>query len=127
MGCEIQVTRDAGGLKVQGHVCKRGQEYAQTETTEPRRVVTTSVAVKGGSHPLASVRTASPIPKAKIFECVDALRNVLVHAPVKMGQVIVSNVVGTGVAMVVTRAVETRPQQTHGGVRRAKRKKTKSG
>lgn len=72
------------------------------EVTDPTRIVTTTVRVKNGSMPVVSVKTAQDIPKGKIFDCVDALRDVCVEAPVQIGDVILENVAGTGVDIVAT-------------------------
>ena len=42
------------------------------------------------------------VPKGKIFDCVEALRDVCVEAPVQIGDVILENVAGTGVDIVAT-------------------------
>ena len=54
---------------------------------------------------MVSVKTESDIPKGKIFDCVKALKEVEVVAPVKIGDVIVENVAGTGVNIVATKNV----------------------
>ena len=58
--------------------------------------------MKNGSMPVVSVKTAQDIPKGKIFDCVEALRDVCVEAPVQIGDVILENVAGTGVDIVAT-------------------------
>ena len=72
------------------------------EVTNPTRIVTTTVRVKNGSMPVVSVKTAQDIPKEKIFDCVEALRDVCVEAPVQIGDVILENAAGTGVDIVAT-------------------------
>jgi len=54
---------------------------------------------------MVSVKTENDIPKGKIFECVKALKDVEVTAPVKIGDVIVENVAGTGVNVIATKNV----------------------
>ena len=54
---------------------------------------------------MVNVKTASDIPKSKIFECVSALKNVVVTAPVKIGDVVLSNVAGTGVDVVAAKNI----------------------
>lgn len=80
----------------------KGAEYAVKEVTDPTRIVTTTVRVKNGSTPVVSVKTAQDIPKGKIFDCVEALRDVCVEAPVQIGDVILENVAGTGADIVAT-------------------------
>ena len=96
MGCALLVEMDGKEIiSVTGNTCKKGAEYAVKE-------VTTTVRVKNGSMPVVSVKTAQDIPKGKIFDCVETLRDVCVEAPVQIGDVILENVAGTGVDIVAT-------------------------
>jgi CxxC motif-containing protein len=63
------------------------------------------VAVDGGTLPLVSVWTENPIPKDKIMTIADALRNIVLKAPVSIGQVVAENILGTGVNVVASREV----------------------
>ncbi len=93
-------------LNVSGNTCKRGAAYAEKELTDPTRIVTSTVRVSGGSERMVSVKTKKDIPKGKVLECVQSLKDVAVKAPVHIGDVIVENVAGTGVDLVATRNVE---------------------
>lgn len=104
MGCPLIVGIEAGEVVgVTGHTCKRGEIYAKKEVSNPTRIVTSTVRVEGGSTCMISVKTKEDIPKGKIFECVKALKDVTVTAPVCIGDVIVANVAGTGVDIVATK------------------------
>ena len=104
MGCTIEVTREGKTvLSVDGNTCKRGEEYVKRELTDPRRMVATTVKVKDGIHPLVPVYTASAFPKPRIFELLDALRQVELEAPVALGQVVLANVLGTDIDIVASR------------------------
>ena len=39
---------------------------------------------------MANVKTASDIPKGRIFDCVNALKDITVNAPLKIGDVVLS-------------------------------------
>lgn len=107
MGCPLTVVLDDQKVvSVSGNTCKRGDIYARKEVTNPTRIVTTTVRVEDGSSDMVSVKTKEDVPKEKIFECVEALKDVTVKAPVHIGDVIVSNVAGTGVDIVATKNVE---------------------
>ena len=85
MGCALLVEMDGKEIiSVTGNTCKKGAEYAVKEVTDPTRIVTTTVRVKNGSMPVVSVKTAQDIPKGKIFDCVETLRDVCVEAPVQI-------------------------------------------
>lgn len=107
MGCPLTVTMENGEVKdVTGNTCKRGDDYARKEVTNPTRIVTSSVIVEGGTIAAVSCKTKTDIPKGKIFDVCRALKGVSVPAPVKIGDVIIEDVAGTGVEIVATKQVE---------------------
>ncbi len=95
--------REGEEILVSNEGCKRGVLYAQGEMTDPRRMVATTVKIKGANHPLLPVYTASPFPKGRIFELLAKLRNMQVQAPVKEGQVILENALDTGISILASR------------------------
>ena len=82
--------------------CKRGETYAVQEATCPMRTVTSLIAVDGAALPLCPVKTAQQVPKAKIAEVLQALRAARVSAPIRLGDVLIADVAGTGVDIVAT-------------------------
>ena len=107
LGCTVEVTTENGQiLSVTGNTCKRGEDYARKEVTNPTRIVTSTVRVIGGKADMVSVKTKEDIPKGKIFDCVKSLKGVEVEAPVHIGDVIVPDAAGTGVDIVATKNVE---------------------
>lgn len=92
-----------GAVSVTGNTCPRGEAYGRTELTDPRRTVTSTVRVKGKKDCAVSVKTASAIPRGKIMECMKELKETEVSLPVAVGDVVLENVAGTGVAVVATR------------------------
>ena len=106
LGCPLEVEMDGAEIiSISGNTCKNGDKYARKELTNPTRIVPSLVRVVGGTLGMVSVKTASDIPKGKIFDCVKALKDVEVQAPVKIGDVIVENVAGTGVNVIATKNV----------------------
>ena len=104
MGCEMTVTLENGKFAgVTGNSCPRGAKYAETEVTGARRMLTTTVRIKGGLLPLLPVVSADVLPKGKVADCVVYLRDVIVEAPVKAGDVIVPDILGLGVDIVASR------------------------
>ena len=100
---QVEVLSEA--VRVSGHACRRGVAYAEAEVKDPRRMITTTVRVRGGVLPLVPVRSREPIPKDRIREALAELREVTLDAPVSMHQLVSSSVAGTGVAVVTTRPV----------------------
>lgn len=106
LGCMITVEMDSGEIQsVKGNTCKRGEDYARKEVTNPTRIVTSIVKVTGGHLDMVSVKTRTDIPKGKIFDCAKALKGVTVAAPVHIGDVIVRDVAGTGVDIIATKEI----------------------
>lgn len=103
LGCPLTVTLDGGKVvSVAGNTCKRGEAYAVKEVTAPARTVTSTVRVVGGERPVVAVRTKTDIPKDKIFDCMKVINTVEVPAPVRIGDVLIGNICGTGVDVVAT-------------------------
>ncbi len=107
MGCALSVEIEGNEVvSVTGNTCKRGDVYARKEVTNPTRIVTSSVKVEGGTLAAVSVKTKEDIPKGKIFDCVKALKDVSVKAPVHIGDVVLTDAAGTGVDIIATKNVE---------------------
>lgn len=102
-GCTLEVTHDGKTVTKVKQGCKRGKEYAQRELTDPRRMVATTVRIRGGVHPLLPVATAAPFPKPRIRELMDVLRQVEVQSPVVVGQPILKDALGTGIDIIASR------------------------
>jgi CxxC motif-containing protein len=103
LGCEVTVTMQENMIvQTLGHACMRGEKYAAVEVIDPRRTLTSTVRVQQGSSPLVSVKSAKPIPKALLFAAMKSINGASVKAPVKIGDVVVQNVAGTGVDIVAT-------------------------
>lgn len=107
IGCYLTVTLKAGQeLQVSGNQCKRGVAYAQMECTNPTRMMTSTVRLTGS--PLLGqlpVKSSAPLPKDLVAESVNALKGVALAPPVYVGDVVVANILGTGVDIVATREV----------------------
>lgn len=98
IGCGGEVIVENGRVsEMTGFTCNKGLAYAAEEVVSPKRMVTTTVRVSGGSLALLPVVSASPVPKERIFDCLRLLRGVSIVAPVAEGTVVVSNALGLGV------------------------------
>ena len=105
-GCKLDIVREGDTFIQITAGCKRGKDYARQELTDPRRMVASTVKVKGGIHPLVPVATSAPFPKPRIQELLTELRKVEIEAPVKMGQAVLSSVLGTEIDIITSRAME---------------------
>ncbi len=111
-GCPISVdyTENELGtvnvISVEGAKCARGEFWAREEVENPVRTVTSSIRVVNGDLPLLSVRTDKPIPKKRIFDVMNIIKNLQVNAPVKRGEIIVENILDLGANLIATRTVK---------------------
>ena len=106
-GCSIKVSIRGGRVDaIEGAKCKRGVEYASTEVTAPRRILTTTVRVSGGTLPVAPVRTSIPIPKEYIPLAMREIAKVVLAAPLRCGEVVIRDLLGTGADVIVTRNLD---------------------
>ena len=103
--CRISVSGRPGALEVSGHSCKRGHDYALAEHTHPVRTLTTTVAVEGSPLRRLAVQGSSPVPRELLRDCLKQVNAVRVAAPLRMGDVILADVCGTGVDVVAARDV----------------------
>ena len=104
VGCTLEVSHEGETvISIDGDTCKRGIDYAEAELTDPRRMVTSTVKVRGGVHPLVPVYTAAPIPKPLIFDLLAELRKVELQAPVELDQVALENALDTGIDVLSSR------------------------
>lgn len=106
VGCRMTVTLAENGdfVSVTGNTCARGAKYARQECTLPERMVTAVLPVRGSVKPL-SVKTASPVPKDRIGDIMHELSGAEITLPVSIGQVIVPDVLHTGVDVIATRSL----------------------
>lgn len=110
-GCRLTAEKKVGengetAILVSGNFCPRGEEYAVSEMTHPMRTVTTSVYVEGGSERMVSVKTSAAVPKDQVEEVLQAAAGFRAAAPLRVGDILIENVAGTGQNLVATRNVE---------------------
>jgi CxxC motif-containing protein len=89
-------------LKVLGYKCNQGRGYVLGEYRNPVRTLTATVRTEKGPRPLLPVRTNRPILKTKLKETTLALAPLRAKPPVKMGEVVLPNLLNSGVDVVAT-------------------------
>ena len=107
IGCAITVELDDNNevVSVTGNTCKRGDAYARQECTHPERMLTSTVKVEGGRLPVVPVKSAKPIPKEMLFDCMTEINKVTLKAPVRIGDTVLCNILVTGIDIVATNEV----------------------
>lgn len=107
IGCKILIKSDGTQVDIlEGNKCKKGIDYATNEALDPRRMLTTSVLVKGGEWPLISVKSSQPVQKDKVFSVLKEIKKSTVNAPVKSGEIIIKNVVEINIDIIATKTVK---------------------
>lgn len=107
MGCRMTAELSDSGklLSVSGNTCPRGKEYARQECTDPKRMITAVIPVYGSETPL-SVKTNQPISKKLIQQVMLVLSEAKPVLPVHAGEIIVGNILNSGVDIIATRTLE---------------------
>lgn len=103
-GCHLSVDEE-NGYAVTGNSCPRGTEYGKNELLHPVRVVTSTVRIDGAMLPRLPVKTDRPLPKEKMFDCMALIDSITVQSPVKVGQVLAANILGTDVNIVAAKTL----------------------
>jgi len=103
VGCRLKITGTIDDMTVTGESCKKGIAYAHEEMINPVRMVCTTVRITGGTHNVIPVKTDRAIADKYKLEVVKAVKDIVLASPVKMGDVIVSDLFGTGVNLVAER------------------------
>lgn len=102
MGCHLEVDVE-NDYKVSGNLCPRGEKYGFEELTAPKRVITSTIKIKGGMHNRVPVKTDGSIPKELNIECMKLINSIEANGPVNMGDIVAENIFDTGVNIVITR------------------------
>ena len=103
MGCRLSVSGNMDDLKVDGGKCPKGVDYARNEITNPVRMVCTTVKIDGAIHPVLPVKTDKAIADKYKLDVVKAVKDITLKSPVKMGDIILADLFGTGVNIVAER------------------------
>jgi len=107
LSCQLELQVVAGEVQaVRGNSCNQGVEYASKEYTCPTRMLTATVALQNGKVNRVPVRTRTEVPKSCITECMGAIQQLQVSAPVKRGQVLLFDLAGTGIDLLASRSIE---------------------
>ena len=106
--CKLIISEDninPSNFKVEGNKCNRGKEYALKEMLEPSRVLTSRVLLEDGPMSRLPVKTNGVIPSHLADETMKIIRESKVVAPVAKGDIIIKNILNTGVDLIAARKV----------------------
>ena len=108
-GCMMQVNIDP--FSVLGNDCQRGVEFARSEMSDPKRIVTTIVKVDGGLHPVLSVKTNGFVGKKDMGKIIEHAKTIRCNVPVSVGDVVSKNVAGLNIDLVATNSIDKESDQ----------------
>ncbi|MCK9443232.1 MAG: DUF1667 domain-containing protein [Tissierellaceae bacterium] len=108
VGCILKIEKDGDSdYLIRGNKCGRGKDFAIKEMKEPSRVLTSRVILKNGPMSRLPVKTSDIIPQYLVDKCMEIIRTTEVTAPVKMGQIIIENILNTNINVVAARKVNS--------------------
>ena len=108
IGCPLQLVHKGSKItEISGYECDRGAKYAKQEFTDPRRELSTTVEIVRGRLKRLPVKVTEPVEKGRILEAARKIHNLQVKAPVKLGQVLIKDILGQkGIDVVACRSME---------------------
>jgi len=108
IGCRLNINSENNMIIVTGNKCKRGENYAIEETNNPTRITTSTVILINGQLTRLPVKTDKPISKLLIYEIMIEINKFKAYAPIKLGDKIIENILGTDVNIIATRSIDVR-------------------
>lgn len=102
IGCGLQAKKNGEQWIIKGNRCRKGEQFAINELTDPRRSVCSTVKTIFKEVPRLSVRTDGEVPLKSIFEVMEQINRVILERPVHIGEVIIENVCNTGINVIAT-------------------------
>jgi len=96
-GCHVKANHQDGEWTFKGNACSKGPDYVKTELTNPTRIITSTVVIENAIDRRLPVYTDGGIPKGMMFEVMEEINKVRMSAPVKINDIVIENVLGTGV------------------------------
>jgi len=105
-GCHLTVEKVGDEVKVTGNSCPRGVVYATNELIDPKRTLTTTVAIDSKKAMRLPVISSTPLPKDRVMDVMKELKGFEAKAPVRLGDVLVKDVLGLGSDIVASKTIE---------------------
>lgn len=101
-GCTMKIEGEGENITVTGNTCKRGEAFALSEMTEPKRTICSTVKTSFKEVPVLPVRVSSDVPKDKIFDVMSEINKVTVTEKIDRGEPVIKNVLGLNVDVIAT-------------------------
>jgi CxxC motif-containing protein len=105
LGCELEVEHEGERIEVRGHQCDKGPGFAAEEVLRPKRNLAASIPLGGTLDRMVSVRLTDRVSRDMMFPILVEIAKLRPPAPVRRGDVLIRNVLGSGVDVIATRTV----------------------
>ena len=103
-GCKLSIEiENEKVVKVSGNQCAKGDKYGRSEVENPVRILTSTVLAPGQYPRMVPVRTSKPIPKGRIIEAMERIKELRLNDPVKTGEIVEKDFILRGVNLIATR------------------------
>ena len=94
-GCSLKVVKEGDKVvSVSGNSCSRGAAFGEQEVIDPRRVFSTTVPIEGAICGKIPVKLTQQFPKTRLIEAAYEIQKLRLKAPVKVGQVLIKDLLG---------------------------------
>ncbi|MDP4146165.1 MAG: DUF1667 domain-containing protein [Bacillota bacterium] len=105
-GCKMEIYKSNLEIyNISGYGCEKGKKYAEQEVINPSRILTTTVKIKNGHINRLPVRSEGTISKNQMIKCIGVIREAEVEAPIKQGDVIIENILGSGINIIASKSI----------------------
>ncbi|HQN75017.1 MAG TPA: DUF1667 domain-containing protein [Bacillota bacterium] len=102
-GCRVKVD---DYMVISENQCRRGETYVLNEMKNPKRVLTTTVRTIFEEIPRVSVKTSDAIPKELLYQAMELINQVVITKEMDIHDIVIKNILNTGVNVVLTREVK---------------------
>jgi CxxC motif-containing protein len=106
--CKGEIMLHEGEMSFSGYLCKRGEKYAESEYTNPKRLLSTTVKIRDAAIHRLPVVSDGEIGKDRLIECIEFLYTLTFQAPIKEGDILIKDILGTGVSIIAAMDIKTK-------------------
>lgn len=101
-GCSLTVESPDDGISVEGAGCRRGDDYAVQEMTNPHRSLQTTVRTSIPGCRRAAVKTSGDIPLKDVFLYMKAINGIELNEMKLSGEIISYGLCGSDINLILT-------------------------
>lgn len=107
-GCRLDVCYARQKIiSISGNQCPRGLDFVQKEIFNPVRILTTSITIESKIACRLPVRSKDPVRKDKLPQLIREVKKIKAEAPVKAGDCLAANLLGTGVQIIASQTIDS--------------------